>query len=73
MVDSSCIDTFMMKSEDEVWSLFETLSKNSMHHASSSKKSRQAPSVLKKSLYVVGQQSGIALPPKEWEEMKLLV
>ena len=71
MVDSSCGCTFMMKSEDEAWSLFKTLSENSMHHASSSQSSRQTPSVLKKSLCEVGQPSGIALPPKEWEEMKL--
>ena len=36
MVESSCGGTFMTKSEDEAWSLFETLSENSMHHASSS-------------------------------------
>ena len=63
----------MMKSEDEAWSLFKTLSENSMHHTSSSQSSRKAPSVLKKSLYEVSQPSGIALPPKEWEEMKLMV
>ena len=62
-----------MKREDEAWILFETLRENSMHHASSSQSSRQAPSVLKKSLCEVSQPSGITLPPKEWEEMKLAV
>ena len=37
MIDSSCGGTFMMKSEDEAWNLFETLSENSLHHASSSR------------------------------------
>ena len=62
-----------MKSEDETWSLFRTLSENYMHHASLSQSSKQAPLVLKKSLYEVSQPSGITLSPKEWEEMKLVV
>ena len=73
MVESSCRGTFMMKSKDEATHLFETLSENSMHHASSSQSSRKAHFVLKKSLSEVGQPSNIALPPKEWEEMKLVV
>ena len=74
MVDSSCGNTFMMKSEDEAWNLFETLSENSMHHASSSSQgSRQAPTILKKGLCKVSQPAGIALPSKEWEEMKVAV
>ena len=40
MVDSSCGGTFMLKSEDEAWSLFETLSENMMHHALSSRLDR---------------------------------
>jgi len=35
MVDSSCGGTFMLKSEDDVWTLFENLAKNSLHHSSS--------------------------------------
>ena len=74
MVDSSCGGTFMMKSEDEAWNLFETLRKNSMHHASSSSQGpRQAPTILKKGLCEVSQPAGIALPTKEWEEMKVVV
>ena len=74
MVDSSCGGTFMMKSEDEAWNLFETLSENSMHHASSSSQGpRQAPTILKKGMCVVSQPASIALPAKEWEEMKVAV
>ncbi|GAV67328.1 LOW QUALITY PROTEIN: hypothetical protein CFOL_v3_10834, partial [Cephalotus follicularis] len=35
MVDASCGGTFMHKSEDEAWQLFESLSENSLHHLSS--------------------------------------
>ena len=34
MVDASCGGAFMSKSEDEAYTLFETLSKNSINHAS---------------------------------------
>jgi hypothetical protein len=34
MVDASCGETFMMKSKDEAWTLFENLSNNSIQHAS---------------------------------------
>ena len=34
MVDASCGGTFMLKNEHEAWQLFETLSKNSLHHMS---------------------------------------
>ena len=40
MVDSSCGGTFMIKSEDKAWSLFETLSENTMHHTLSSRLDR---------------------------------
>jgi hypothetical protein len=40
MVDASCGGTFMLKSENDAWTLFENLSENSLHHASSS---RRAP------------------------------
>ena len=36
MVDASCGGTFMLKSEDEAWQLFEILSENSLHHMSAS-------------------------------------
>ncbi|GAV70168.1 LOW QUALITY PROTEIN: hypothetical protein CFOL_v3_13666, partial [Cephalotus follicularis] len=35
MVDASCGVTFMHKSEDEAWQLFEALSENSLHYLSS--------------------------------------
>jgi hypothetical protein len=35
MVDASCGGTFMMKSENDAWTLFENLGENSLHHASS--------------------------------------
>ena len=43
MVDAACGGTFMLKSEDEAWALFETLSENSMHHASASRSERATP------------------------------
>jgi hypothetical protein len=36
MVDASCGGTFMLKSKNEEWTLFENLDENSIHHASSS-------------------------------------
>jgi len=38
MVDASCGDTFMLKSEDDAWIFFENSSENSLHHSSSSHK-----------------------------------
>jgi hypothetical protein len=38
MVDASCGGTFMLKSEDDVWTLFENLSENSLHHSSSGRR-----------------------------------
>ena len=32
MIDASCGRTFMLKSDDEVWQLFEILSENFLHH-----------------------------------------
>ena len=40
MVDASCGGTFMTKSEEEAWSLFETLSENSVHHLSATRSDR---------------------------------
>ena len=48
MIDSSCGGTFMLKSEDEAWRLFDTLTENSLHHASSSHSDRATPSIQKK-------------------------
>jgi hypothetical protein len=38
MVDASCGGTFMMKSKNEAWILFDNLSENSMQHASTSRR-----------------------------------
>jgi hypothetical protein len=38
MVDASCGGTFMMKSENEAWILFDNLSENSVQHASTSRR-----------------------------------
>jgi len=43
MVDASCGGTFMMKSENEAWILFDNLSENSMQHASSTSRRTPAP------------------------------
>jgi hypothetical protein len=40
MVDAFCRGTFMMKSEDDAWTLFENLSNNSIQRASTR---RRAP------------------------------
>jgi hypothetical protein len=45
MVDASCGGTFMLKSEDDAWTLFENLGENSLHYASSG---RRAPPVKQK-------------------------
>jgi hypothetical protein len=34
MVDVSCRGTFMLKSEDDAWTLFENPAENSLHHSS---------------------------------------
>jgi hypothetical protein len=40
MVDASFGGMFMLKTEDDMWTLFENLAENSLHHSSSS---RRAP------------------------------
>ena len=57
MVDASCGGTFMLKNEDEAWSLFETLSENSLHHASSSTSERRI--IKKEGLYEINQVAGL--------------
>ena len=49
-----------MKSDDEAWNLFETLSENSMHHASSYSQSCR-------------QSADVSIVTQELEEMKLAV
>ena len=41
MIDALFSETFILKSEDEAWQLFETLSENSLHHMSAT--SREQP------------------------------
>ena len=54
MVDASCGGIFMLKSEDEAWQLFETLSENFLHHMSAT--SREQPMLQQKrsEIYQIG-------------------
>ena len=56
MIDAACKGTFFNKNEDEAWALFETLSENSQHYASSSRRTLTASSSVSKrdGLYEVG-------------------
>jgi len=51
MVDASCGGTFMLKSENEAWILFDNLSENSMHHASTSRRTPAPKAPKTKSLF----------------------
>ena len=42
MIDASCGGTFLFKSEDEAWNLFEVLGENSLHHASSGRQDKSS-------------------------------
>jgi hypothetical protein len=46
MVDASCGVTFMLKSEDDALILFENLSKNSLHHSSSNRRTNAKSQIL---------------------------
>lgn len=54
MVDASCGGTFMLKSEEEAWQLFETLSENSLHRMSAT--TRESPMLTQKrgGMYEIG-------------------
>ena len=71
MVDASCGGTFMLKNEDEAWALFETLSENSIHHASSSTSDRRTNR--KEGMYEVNQvpnlQSTVELLTKTLDQV----
>lgn len=56
MIDASCGGTFMLKSENKAWELFENLCQSSLQHASSSCSDRQPPSSSQKrgGIYEVG-------------------
>ncbi|MQL74506.1 hypothetical protein Taro_006868 [Colocasia esculenta] len=53
MVDASCGGAFMTKSEDETYNLFETLSENSINHASLYSYERSLRPVKKAGMYEV--------------------
>jgi hypothetical protein len=60
MVDASYRGTFILKSEDEAWAMFENLSHNSIQQVSSRHKA-PAPKALKsESLFKVGHSSNMA-------------
>ncbi|KAI5654546.1 hypothetical protein M9H77_31733 [Catharanthus roseus] len=63
MVDSSCGDTFLHKTVDEAWELFENLSDNSQQHAKSSRvgTSRQ-----------IGNKVGMYVPPHPPQSRNLM-
>ena len=64
MIDAACGGTFFNKNEDEVWALFETLSENSQHHASSSRRTLTTSSSVPKrgGLYEVGHAADVQNP-----------
>jgi hypothetical protein len=60
MVDASYGGTFMLKSEDEAWAMFENLSNNSRQQVSNTRRA-PAPKVPKtESLFEVGHPSDMA-------------
>jgi hypothetical protein len=60
MVDASCVGTFMLKSEDEAWAMFENLSNNSRQQVSN-RRGAPAPKPPKtESLFEIGQPSNMA-------------
>ena len=56
MVDASCGGTFMSKSEDEAYDLFEMLSENSISHTSLSSYERMIRLAKRTGLYEVKNQ-----------------
>jgi hypothetical protein len=59
-VDASCGGTFMLKSEDEAWAMFENLSNNS-HQQAFNRQREPAPKAPKtKSLFEVGPSTDMA-------------
>ena len=61
MIDSACGGTFFSKTEDEAKALFETLAKNSQHHASSGRRAPTNPfnAPKKGGIYEVGHSVGV--------------
>ena len=75
MIDAACGGTFFNKNEDEAWALFETLSENSQHHASSSRRTLTVSSNVPKrgGLYEVGHvvdvQDPVAVLSKKLDQL----
>ena len=57
MVDASCGGTFMLKSEDEAWAMFENLSNNSCQQVSNRRRAPAPKAPKTKSLSEVGYSS----------------
>jgi hypothetical protein len=57
MVDASCWGTFMLKSEDEAWSMFENLSNNSIQQVSTRWRALAPKAPKTESLFEVGHSS----------------
>ena len=55
MVDASCGGAFMSKSEDEAYTLFEILSKNSINHASLPSYERSIPHQKRTEIFEIKQ------------------
>jgi len=59
MVDASCGGTYMMKSEDEAWTLFENLSNNSIQHASTRRRAPAPKAPKTEGLFEIGHSSDV--------------
>jgi hypothetical protein len=59
MVDASCGGTFMLKSEDDAWILFENLGENSLHHTSSGRRGPASKNQKNEDLFEVSHPSEV--------------
>ena len=60
MVDASCGGTFMLKSEDEAWAMFENLSNNSRQQVSNRRRAPVPKAPKMESLFEVGHPADMA-------------
>ena len=60
MVDAFCGETFVMKSEDEAWTLFENLSNNYVQHVSTRHREPALKAPKTKGLFEIGHSSDVA-------------
>jgi hypothetical protein len=60
MVDASCGGTFMLKSEDEAWVMFENLSNNSRQQVFNRRRALAPKPPKMESIFEVGQPSNVA-------------